>query len=64
VKGEACKGEEKIKRLEQNYLKGRPYKIVEAYSDSKEFILDKAEKAFLVEEGKIIPYEQQKETAG
>jgi HAD superfamily phosphoserine phosphatase-like hydrolase len=63
VKGEACKGEEKIKRLEQNYLKGRPYKIVEAYSDSKEFILDQAEKAFLVEEGEIKPYREQKETA-
>ncbi|QHT69236.1 HAD-IB family phosphatase [Rhodocytophaga rosea] len=55
VKGEACKGEEKIRRLEQQ-LKGKPYKIVEAYSDSKEPILDKAQKAFLVKDGKIIPY--------
>lgn len=55
VKGEACKGEIKIKRLEQ-CLGGKPYTIVEAYSDSKEPILDKAQKAFLIDEGKIIPY--------
>lgn len=55
VKGEACKGEIKIRRLEQ-CLDGKPFTIVEAYSDSKEPILDKAQKAFLVEKGKIIPY--------
>lgn len=53
--GLACKAEEKIARLE-NYLSGKPYKIIEAYSDSKEEILDEAEKAFLVEDGKIKPY--------
>jgi HAD superfamily hydrolase (TIGR01490 family) len=58
VKGEACKGEEKIRRLEQ-CLKGKPYQIVEAYSDSKEPILDKAQKAFLVKDGKINPYSSQ-----
>jgi HAD superfamily phosphoserine phosphatase-like hydrolase len=58
VKGEACKEEEKIKRLEK-CLQGKPYKIVEAYSDSKEYILDIADKAFLVEEGKILPYSKQ-----
>lgn len=52
--GQACKGEEKIKRLEA-YLNGKPYRIIEAYSDKKEPILDKAEKAFLIDEGKIIP---------
>ena len=60
VKGEACKGEEKIKRLEK-CLKGKPYKVVEAYSDSKEYILDVADKAFLVEDGKIIPYKKEVE---
>lgn len=55
VQGLACKGEEKIARLEE-YLEGKPYKIVEAYSDSKEEILDRAEKAFLIEDGKISSY--------
>lgn len=56
VIGKACKDEEKIKRLEE-LLKGKPFKIIEAYSDSKEQILDRAEKAFLIENGKITPYE-------
>ncbi len=53
--GPACKGEEKINRLEE-YLNGRPYRIIEAYSDKEEPILDEAEKAFLVKDGKIVPY--------
>lgn len=56
TEGLACKAEEKIARLEK-YLGGKPYKIVEAYSDSKEEILDEAEKAFLIENGKISPYQ-------
>lgn len=55
VKGKACKEEEKIKRMEK-MLKGRPYRIVEAYSDSKEVILDKAETAFLIKDKAILPY--------
>lgn len=55
VMGKACKDEEKIKRLEE-FLKGKPYKIIEAYSDSKEEILDRAEKAYLLKDAKIIPY--------
>ncbi|WP_347158939.1 HAD family hydrolase [Pontibacter chitinilyticus] len=57
VEGEACKDEEKLKRLEQHY-DGRSITIIEAYSDSKEAILDKAKKAYLVKDGKITPYEQ------
>ena len=54
VVGEACKGEEKIRRLEE-YLDGQPYQVVEAYSDDEEAILDKAEKAYLVEkDGKVV----------
>lgn len=53
--GPACKGEEKIKRLEE-FLNGKPYRIIEAYSDNEEPILDEAEKAFLVKDGKIVPY--------
>lgn len=55
VQGLACKGNEKIKRLDK-FFKGAPYKLTEAYSDSKEPILEKAEKAYLVEDGKILPY--------
>ncbi len=55
VKGEACKGEEKIRRIE-HLLKGRPYKMVEAYSDSKEIILEKAQRAFLIKDKTIQPY--------
>jgi HAD superfamily phosphoserine phosphatase-like hydrolase len=53
--GEACKEEEKIRRLDQ-LLKGKTYKIVEAYSDSKEVILDKAERAFYIKDKAILPY--------
>lgn len=58
--GLACKEEEKIARLEK-YLEGKPYRIIEAYSDSKEEILNRAEKAFLLEDGEIIPYQQEKQ---
>jgi phosphoserine phosphatase len=55
VVGKACKEEEKIKRIEK-YYKDKPFKIIEAYSDSKEPILDKAEHAYLVKDEKIISY--------
>lgn len=54
IVGEACKDEEKIRRLDE-YLDGQPYEIVEAYSDDKEAILEKADQAYLVkDEGKIV----------
>jgi HAD superfamily phosphoserine phosphatase-like hydrolase len=49
VEGKACKAEEKIKRLDKHF-NGRPYRIVEAYSDSKENILDEADRAWLVKD--------------
>ncbi|QED38254.1 haloacid dehalogenase-like hydrolase [Antarcticibacterium arcticum] len=55
VQGKACKDEEKINRLEE-FLDGKAYRIIEAYSDSKEEILDRAEKAFLIKDGEITPY--------
>ena len=55
VEGKACKDEEKIRRLDTHY-NGKKYTILEAYSDSKEIILDKAKKAFLVKDGKLRPY--------
>lgn len=57
VIGDACKDGEKVKRLDKHF-NGKPYRIIEAYSDSKEPILDKAEKAFLVKEGEIIRYKK------
>ncbi len=53
--GEACKGKEKIRRLDE-YFQGKPYQVVEAYSDSKEDILDIADKAFIVKKGHIEIY--------
>lgn len=55
VEGKACKGGEKISRLKK-LLNNRPFRIIEAYSDSKEEILDMAEKAFLLKDGEITPY--------
>ncbi len=50
VIGEACKGEEKVRRLDE-YFQGKPYQIVEAYSDSKEELFKKTDKAFLIKKG-------------
>ncbi len=55
VEGKACKDEEKLKRLDKHF-KGKPYRIVEAYSDSKEAILKKADKSWLVKKGEMVPF--------
>lgn len=55
VDGEACKEREKLKRLDKHF-KGKPYHIIEAFSDSKEAILKEADKAWLVKKGKIKPF--------
>lgn len=55
VVGKACKNAEKLKRLDK-LLSGKTYRIVEAYSDSKEEMLSQAEKAFLIDNGNITPY--------
>ncbi|PRY15496.1 phosphoserine phosphatase [Pontibacter ummariensis] len=60
VIGKACKDEEKILRLDALFH-GKPYRIVEAYSDSKEVILNEAEKAYLVEDKELVPYKEQLE---
>jgi HAD superfamily phosphoserine phosphatase-like hydrolase len=52
VEGEACKGQEKLRRIAAHY-RGKPHRIVEAYSDSREAILEKAEQAFLIRDGKM-----------
>jgi len=55
IEGEACKGLEKIRRLDELFA-GAPYEIIEAYSDREEAILKKAERSFLVKKGNIIPF--------
>lgn len=55
VVGKACKEDEKITRLDE-LLRGKPYQIIEAYSDSKEVILDRAERAFYIKDKAILPY--------
>lgn len=57
VQGKACKDEAKVRRMEHHY-NGKPFKVIEAYSDSKEAILDEAEKAFLLKDGQIKPYKK------
>ncbi|WP_299762304.1 haloacid dehalogenase-like hydrolase [uncultured Pontibacter sp.] len=57
VEGKACKDEEKLRRIE-SYFQDRKFRIIEAYSDSKEAILSEAEKAFLVDDGEISAYSE------
>ncbi len=55
VKGKACKGEEKIRRIKAHYG-NQPFKITEAYSDKKEELFDLTEKPYLVKKGKLEPF--------
>jgi len=55
VVGLACKDKEKLNRLAK-YFNGKPYQIIEAYSDSKEDILNSADKAFLITNGEAAPF--------
>jgi len=56
IQGQACKGEEKIKRLEEHF-QGEPYRLIEAYSDDPEELLDRAERAYLLNgEGEVNLY--------
>ncbi|KAA9332730.1 HAD family hydrolase [Adhaeribacter soli] len=54
VVGKACKGEEKVKRLEEHY-RGRKFTLTEAYSDKPEELFEFTQKPFLVKKGKINP---------
>jgi hypothetical protein len=56
VQGEACKGTEKLEAL-RKLLNGEPFSIAESYSDSEEPILDEAQRAFLIKDGKVTPYQ-------
>lgn len=60
VEGKACKGMEKIHRMEKHF--GKPVQIVEAWSDSREEILDHAENAFLVKNGELKTYKRKRST--
>lgn len=55
VLGEACKAEEKVKRVQDHY-QGRNFTITEAYSDRGEELFALAQKPFLVKNGEIKPY--------
>lgn len=58
VVGEACKGEEKIRSITE-YFGAESFRVVEAYSDDPEPILDMADQAYLVkEDGEIVPYQK------
>ena len=58
VVGEACKGVEKIRCIEEHFGKDA-FRVVEAYSDDPEPVLDMAEQAYLVKkDGKIVPYQK------
>lgn len=51
ILGKACNGEEKIKRLEKEASLG--FRLLAAFSDDDEAILHKAEKGYLLKEGKL-----------
>lgn len=56
VDGEACKGDVKLDRL-KHHFGDEPYRIVEAYSDDPEPLLEEAEKAFIIKPaGEIVPF--------
>jgi phosphoserine phosphatase len=59
LKGKACKDEEKTRLLEEHYG-NRPFRLVETYSDQEEDLFKLADKAFLVKDGKIVPWEGEK----
>ena len=57
VIGEACKGTEKVNRLDAVFGKGN-YRIVEAYSDYYEEMFDDTECPFFIKDGQITPFTQ------
>lgn len=56
IKGKALKDKEKVRQLNKHFA-GKPYTIVETYSDQKEALFDIAEKAYIMKKGKPIPYQ-------
>jgi phosphoserine phosphatase len=55
IKGKALKDEEKVRRLNKHFA-GKPYTLVETYSDKEEVLFKLAEKAYLMKQGKPILY--------
>lgn len=55
VIGEACKGDEKVRRVKEHYAQ-RPFVITECYSDRYEELFELTEKPFLVKDGEILSY--------
>ncbi|WP_224995469.1 HAD family phosphatase [Cesiribacter sp. SM1] len=56
IKGKALKDEEKVRRLNEHFA-GRPYKLIETYSDQEEALFELAEKAYLMKNGKPVLYQ-------
>lgn len=57
IDGKACKGDVKLERLKSHFAE-EPYRIVEAYSDDPEPLLEEAENAYIVTpQGKVKPFE-------
>ena len=56
IVGESCDDAEKLNMIREVY--GDDVRIVEAYSDEPEPLLDAAEKGFMVEDGVIRPYQK------
>lgn len=59
IEGKALKDEEKVKSLDKHFA-GKPYTIVETYSDQEEALFDIAEKPFLMIDGNPVPYRKTK----
>lgn len=55
--GKALKDKEKTRRL-KSYFANQPFQVIEAYSDEDEDVLYLADKAFLLDDGKIVPLEE------
>lgn len=55
IQGKALKDEEKLRKLDEHFG-STPYRLVETYSDQKEVLFEKAEKAFIMKKGKAVPY--------
>ena len=56
IEGKALKDEEKVRRLEELFA-GKPFTIVETYSDQEEALFYIAEKPYLMKDGKPVPFQ-------
>ncbi|AHM60990.1 HAD family hydrolase [Flammeovirgaceae bacterium 311] len=57
INGKALKDQEKVRRLEEHF-NGKPFRLIETYSDSEEDLFHIADKAYLMKDGKPVPYQE------